>query len=311
MITVVGSAVVDSTALLPKLPGVGETVMGFKPLKISCGGKGGNQAAAACKAGADVYMVAKIGDDDYGHFILSEYKKMGINSDYIIVDPNEHTGCAPLMVDENTGKVYTVVIPLANLNMTVEDVDRAEDIIAQSDIVMLQLEISKEACLEAAKLASKHGAKVIFNPAPFSEFPEEILQYIDFATPNETEAGFWSGIEVKDDESAIAAAKAIKAKGVKNVIITLGSRGSLVYENDDDYTFIDSFEVKAVDSTGAGDGFNSGFAHAIEMGYSIRNAALYATVVSAISVTRAGATPSMPTKEEIDEFIKERKVVFE
>ena len=302
MITVIGSAVVDFTALLPRLPKLGETVMGFKPLQISPGGKGGNQAAAARKAGAEVNMVTKLGEDDFAKIILSTYDELGIKHDHMIISKDVSTGTAPVLVDENTGNNLVVIIPGGNLAMTAADVDSAEELIKESDVVILQLEISPEANLRAAQLAHKHGVKLMLNPAPYSEMSKELIALADYVTPNETEASYWSGIEVVDDESAMKAAEVIRSKGAKNVIITLGKRGSLIYSDEDKF-FMDSFKVEAVDATGAGDAFNGGFARAIEKGMNLREAARFATAVSALSVTKAGATPSMPTEDEVELFL--------
>lgn len=305
MITVVGSAVVDFTALLPHLPKLGETVMGFHPLKISAGGKGGNQAAAACKAGAKVNMVTKLGQDDFSKIITAAYDEMGIHYDHIIFSKDVATGTAPVLVDENTGNNYVVVIPGGNLALTAADIDTAEDLIAASDVVILQLEISPEANLRAAQLAHKHHVPVMLNPAPYSPMSDELVSLADYVTPNETEASYWSGVEVVDDESAVKAAEIIKSKGAKNVIITLGKRGSLISADGETF-FQDSFKVNAIDATGAGDAFNGGFARAIEKGYNLREAARFATAVSALSVTKAGATPSMPLESEVMEFLEKQ-----
>jgi ribokinase len=157
------------------------------------------------------------------------------------------------------------------------------------------------------ELANKYKVPVIFNPAPYNEnYPREILPMVTYITPNETEAGYMAGVEITDDESALLAAAKIKETGVKTVIITLGNRGCLIYQQADDYSFITAFKVDAIDTTGAGDAFNGGFARAIEKGTELREAVRYASAVAAVSVTRFGTAPSMQKEKEVDDFLKNR-----
>ena len=302
MITVVGSFVVDLMARSPHLPVPGETVLGG-PFKMGPGGKGSNQAVAAAKAGSKVNMVTKLGKDAMATIATDCWKSVGIDFSKTPIDDEEATGVALIMVDSNTSENMILVASGTCLKMTKEEVDAAADMIKASNVIMLQLEISMEAGLRAAQIAHENGVKVIFNPAPYSKFPDEIIPLIDYATPNETEAGQWAGIEVVDDATAVEAAKRIVAMGVKNVIITLGKRGCLVYEGDGTYNFVDSFKVDAVDTTGAGDAFNGGFAHAIDAGMNPKDAVRFASAVGALSVTKIGTAPAMPTKEEIEAFL--------
>jgi ribokinase len=193
--------------------------------------------------------------------------------------------------------------------ITREEVFAAEEAIKKSSVVITQLETSSEAVIAAVELAYKHAVPVIFNPAPYNDnYPREILPMVTYATPNETEAGYMAGMTVNDDESAILAASKIKEMGVKTVIITLGKRGCLVYNKAGDYAFIPAFKVEAIDTTAAGDAFNGGLAHAIEKGMDIREAVKYASAVAALSVTRFGAVPSMPTQAEIEDFLGKHTV---
>lgn len=304
MITVVGSFVVDLMSRTPHMPVPGETVLGG-PFKLGPGGKGSNQAVAAARQGSKVNMVTKLGKDEFAEIARKNFENESINYEYTPIDPTESTGAALIIVDDHTGENMIVVASGACLTLSRAEVEAAEELIAKSDVVMLQLETSKISVKTAVELAVKHGVKVIFNPAPFSDFPKEILSGVTFATPNETEAGFWAGIEVKDDASAVEAARRIHAEGVQNVIITLGKRGCLVYEGSGEHYFVDSFTVKAVDTTGAGDAFNGGFAHAIAEGMSIKEAVRYASAVGALSVTKMGTAPAMPYKHEVEAFLKE------
>lgn len=306
MITVVGSFVVDLMSRTPHMPVPGETVLGG-PFKMGPGGKGANQAVAAARQGVKVNMVTKLGNDEFGELAKKNFEKENLDYSLTPIDPEASTGAALILVDDVTGENMIVVASGACLTLTKEEVYKAEDMIANSDVVVLQLETSMESVKAAVEIAMKHNVKVIFNPAPFSEFPEEILKGVTYATPNETEAGFWAGVEVVDDASAIEAAKRIKAKGVETVLITLGKRGALLYQGEDNYEFVDSFRVKAVDTTGAGDAFNGGFAYAVSAGMELKEAVRYASAVAALSVTKVGTAPAMPYKEEVEKFLAENK----
>jgi ribokinase len=303
MITVVGSFVVDLTSRTPHMPVPGETVLG-RSFKLGPGGKGGNQAVAAARAGSRVNMITKLGDDEFGAIAVKSFKADNINIEYTPITKDHPTGSAQIIVDD-TGENMIVVTLGACGAITREEVFAAEEAIKKSSVVVTQLETSLEAVMAAVELANKYNVPVIFNPAPYNDnYPREILPMVTYATPNETEAGFMAGLEITDDESALLAASKIKEMGVKTVIITLGKRGCLIYANADDYDFIPAFNVEAVDTTGAGDAFNGGFAHAIEKGMDVKEAVRYASAVAAISVTRFGTAPSMPTESEINEFIR-------
>ena len=307
MIAVVGSSNIDYTVFVPKLPSPGETVMSFRPVVIAMGGKGTNQALAARRCGSEVSVITKFGGDAATSVILDTLRGDGINLSCSVTDPDGHTGCGLMTVDENTGIGYTTCSPGANLTITEADVTAGERLIAAANVVLLQLEISMEGNLAAARLAKRHGCTLILNPAPYSAMPQELISLADFITPNETEAELWTGIPVKDDDGALAAAKELKARGAKRVIITLGKRGCLYYESDSCHFFQNSFPVKAVDSTGAGDAFSGGLAHALETGADIHNALRFSCAVAALSVTKAGAGSSMPLLSEVEHFLKNQQ----
>lgn len=303
MITVVGSFVVDLAAKTPHMPVPGETVLG-RSFKMGPGGKGGNQAVAAARAGSQVNMVTKLGDDEFGRMAVKNFTNEGINLDYTPIVSDESTGTALILVDD-TSENMIVVTPGACGKITEADVMAAEDVISKSDVVVVQLETNNEAVVTAIELANKHNVPVVFNPAPYHEFPTEILSKVAYATPNETEAGYMANISVVDDTSAVAAAGKIHDMGVKTVIITMGKRGCLVYEDDTKYEFVSAFRLdNVVDTTGAGDAFNGGFAHAISVGMPLYEAVRFGNAVAGLSVTKFGAAPAMPHKEEIEEFLK-------
>jgi ribokinase len=305
MITVVGSFVVDLTARTPHMPVPGETVLG-RGFKMGPGGKGGNQATAAARAGSQVSLITKLGDDEFGAIAVKSFRADGINIDYTPISKDYSTGTALILVDDSGENMIVVNLGACGA-ITREEVFAAEETIRKSSVVVVQLETSNEAIVAAVELAHKYGVPLIFNPAPYKEnYPDEILPRVTYATPNETEAGYMAAMEIVDDDSALKAAAKIKERGVKTVIITMGKRGCLVYAGAEDYDFIPSFQVDAVDTTGAGDAFNGGFAHAIEKGMELRDAVRFASAVAAISVTRFGTAPAMPLEAEIREFLQNR-----
>lgn len=303
-IVVVGSYVVDLMSRAPHLPKPGETVLGG-PFKMGPGGKGGNQATAAARCGSEVTFVTKLGADVFGREALDHFKNENVNSQYIKVDAQESTGAALIAVDDNSENSIVVALGACG-TITEADVMEVEGKIQEADIVLLQLETSIEAIVTTVKLASKHQVPVILNPAPFQEFPREILKDVSYITPNETEAFELSGVVVKDEASALMAAKKIHEMGVDTVIITLGSKGAFLYSGVEKGKLVAGFKVDAVDTTGAGDAFNGGFAHAISKGYSVVDAMVYANSVAALSVTKIGTAPAMPYKQDVENFLKEK-----
>ncbi|WP_144550583.1 ribokinase [Bacillus sp. X1(2014)] len=300
-VVVVGSYVVDLMSRTPHLPKPGETVLGG-PFQMGPGGKGGNQATAAARSGSEVTFLTKLGDDVFGREALKHFTKENVNTEYIKVDPNQATGAALIEVDEK-GENSIVVALGACGTITEEEVVEAEEKIKEADIVLLQLETSIEAIVTTVKLARNHGVPIILNPAPYQEFPREILRDVAFITPNETEAFELTGVEVKDESTALTAAQMIHELGVKSVIITLGSKGAFLYTGGGTGELIPSFTVEAVDTTGAGDAFNGGLAHAISNGYAVENAMKFANAVAALSVTKIGTAPAMPYKHEVEALL--------
>jgi len=300
-VVVVGSYVVDLMSRTPHLPKPGETVLGG-PFQMGPGGKGGNQATAAARSGSEVTFLTKLGDDVFGREALKHFTTENVNTEYIKVDPGQATGAALIEVDEK-GENSIVVALGACGTITEEEVVEAEEKIKEADIVLLQLETSIEAIMTTVKLARNHDVPIILNPAPYQEFPREILRDVAYITPNETEAFELTGIEVRDENTARTAAQIIHELGVKSVIITLGSKGAFLYTGGDKGELVPSFTVEAVDTTGAGDAFNGGFAHAISNGYSVKNAMKFANAVAALSVTRIGTAPAMPYKHEVEALL--------
>lgn len=302
-IVVVGSYVVDLMSRTPHMPQPGETVLGG-PFKMGPGGKGGNQAVAAARQGAKVTMVTKLGEDELGKSAYANFVNEGINAEYITFDPVEATGAALITVD-NHGENMIVVALGACGKLTDTDVSSAEDQVKQADVMLVQLETSMQAVEKAIELAEKHARPIILNPAPYQPVADELLAKVTYITPNETEASQLTGIMVNDIHSAEQAARALYQKGIKTVLITLGKSGCLIYTGEGNAQVIPGYKVEAIDTTGAGDAFNGGFAYALSIGHTIEEAVKYANAVAALSVTKVGTSPAMPTREEVEVFMRE------
>lgn len=304
-IVVIGSSNTDMVVKTSHLPAGGETVLGGD-FFMNAGGKGANQAVAAARYGNRVLFVAKTGDDLFGKQVLKSLKEDNIVTDYVFVDADHPSGVALITIDKDAENCI-VVASGANMYLSPADIDIASEEIRKADVLLMQLESPIETVAYAAKMAAEAGVPVILNPAPAPAEPlsEELLKNLYLITPNRSEASRISGIEVKDMESAYRAAKAILNMGPKNVIITLGSEGSLL----DDGSMpmrVEALKVEAVDTTAAGDTYNGVLASVIAEGRSLIEAIREANVAAAISVTRMGAQPAAPTRTEIAEM-KKRK----
>jgi len=300
-ITVFGSFVVDLASRADHLPTPAETVIGTS-FALGPGGKGSNQGVAAHRAGADVTMITKVGDDVFGKVALDFYKGEGMNTDYVFVDSEIETGTALIMVDEVSGQNQILVVPGACMAITDEDVEKVRPVIAASDIVLLQLEVNLDANWKVVDIARENGVKVVLNTAPAQPVSDEVLAKVDIVTPNEVEASVLTGVEVVTMDDAKRAADVFAQKGVGEVIITMGEQGAYVRSGSKD-KIIPRHNVKAVDTTGAGDAFNGGLITALAEGKDLFEAAEFANVVGALSVTKVGTAPAMPTREEIDAFL--------
>lgn len=293
----VGSLIVDITGYAPHLPVDGETTLGTS-LKMGPGGKGSNQVTAAKRAGADVCIISKLGKDFLADIMLNHYKTEGMSTEYIGISEKSETASAIIEVNEETAQNRIIVIKGANEDIIESDVLKAEKEFETADVILTQLETSMASILECKRLAKKYNKPFILNPAPFQEIPDGLFSGVDYITPNETEAEFFTGVPVTDEESAKKAADKLIEMGAKNVVITLGKAG--VFYSDGNITVtLPRITVNAVDTTGAGDAFNGGFATAISKGADIKTALKFANCVGALSVTKKGTSPAMPYKDEI------------
>lgn len=290
-VVVIGSSNTDMTIKGDRLPKPGETVLGGE-FRMGPGGKGANQAVAAQRLGADVSFICKVGRDIFGDNAISGYQKEGIDCSRILRS-DKASGTALILVDGNAENCIAVA-PGANADLTPEDVDSVADVIRSADYLILQLEIPVESVLRAAKIAHEAGVYVILNPAPACHLPEELFGYISLITPNQTESALLSGVEDNLD----AAVERLMQLGVKDVVVTLGSKGSLVI-SEGAKTLVPSLKVKAVDTTAAGDTFCGALCVALSEGCSLVDAAGFATKASALTVQKMGAQDSIPFRSDI------------
>ena len=294
-ILVIGSSNTDMTAKTAELPRPGETVLGGV-FTMGAGGKGANQAVAAQRLGGKVKFICKVGNDMFGDNSIAQYEKEGLDTSGILRSELP-SGVALIYVDSHAENCI-VVASGANGDLTEEDIEKSRPDLESCDILLLQLESPIPSVLKAAKIAHKAGKTVVLNPAPACPLPEEIFRNIDLFIPNETELSTFSGIEVKDVESAQKAAAAMQAKGVGKLIVTMGSKGALICEGGP-AIFVPAHKVKAVDTTAAGDTFCGALCVAISEGKSLKEAAEFACAASALTVQKMGAQNSIPYRNDL------------
>lgn len=301
---VIGSLNMDMTVKVEELPKLGETIFG-DDFYESCGGKGANQAVAISKLGMETEMIGMVGKDSQGEKLIQNLNKYGIKSDNIIKS-DDLTGRAIITVDKK-GDNNIIVIPGSNFKITKEYIQEKQDVIASSDVIILQNEIPFETVEFSLLKAKELGKITIFNPAPARQLSEKIFKNTDYLILNETEMEEIFGIGINDKVYIGRIFHKKKECGIRNIILTLGDNGSVLFSEDDNIKKYDAYEVKAVDTTAAGDSFIGAFTMKICETGDADKAIKYATAVSAIVVTRQGAQDSIPTREEIEKFIEENK----
>lgn len=302
-IAIVGSFNTDLTVYTERLPRPGETVSGdrFVP---GPGGKGSNQAVAAARLGAQVSFVGRIGVDVFSPLALDLWRQEGIDTRFVVQDPDRPTGVAPVLVDAG-GENSIVVVLGANLAVTVEDVRAAVEVIAAADVVLTQLEIAEEATRTALELARRNGARAILNPAPARPLDASLLALAHYLTPNETELETLvgaMGTAEASRSSTESAARSLLGDDEQTIVVTLGSAGAR-WVGRHDSRHVPGFDVDATDTTGAGDAFNGGLAVALAEGQSLDDAVRFANATAALCVTRPGTSPSMPRRDEVEALL--------
>ena len=304
-ILVVGSSNTDLIIKVPEIPRPGETLLGGQ-FQTFPGGKGANQAVAAARAGGEVVFIASVGDDSYGAEAIKGYKQDNINTEDIKVCKGVPSGIAMITVSHKGENAITVASG-ANGELTASDLEEAEEPFAEADYMLVQLETPIETVQKAVELCAEFQTRVILNPAPAAELPDEILGKVHIITPNETEAEKLTGTVVTDEASAALAADALHQRGIQTVIITMGSKGAFLSDPaTGKRALVPGFSVKAVDTTAAGDVFNGQLAVSLAEGLVLEEAILEAHAAAALSVQKLGAQSSIPRREETNSFLKEQ-----
>ena len=297
-ICVIGSLNMDLVVNVDEMPKKGQTLIGSKFREIP-GGKGGNQAVAASRLGGDVRMIGKVGDDGFGQRLLNQLKADKVNTDYIQVEEGP-SGVAVITVDKNAENSI-VVSPGANFKLTESDIDKCIDAIKESNVVVIQLETPIDTIKYALEKSKELGKFTILNPAPAVKLGDDIIKNVDLLTPNETELEILSGVSIESEEDIQKAANIMIQKGVKQLIVTLGSKGSL-YLDKDKTEFKKSYKVEAIDTTAAGDSYTGALSVAFSQGKSIDEAMDFASKVGALCVTKVGAQTSIPNLYDVENY---------
>ena len=301
-VVILGVFVADTAYRAPRQPKMGETILG-RSFVLGPGGKGSNQAVAAAMAGAETHFISRLGADAFADIALATWKKAGVHP-AVTQHADSYTGAAYIFIEDATGNNAIIISPGAAAEISTGDVDANAGLIRGAKVFITQLEQPIPVALYALKLATAAGVTTILNPAPAATLPDGMLAFCDYVTPNETEAEALTGVAVTSVEEALVAAKALRAKGAGAAVITLGENGAL-YHDGTRTVHVPPFKAgRVVETTGAGDAFNGGFAAGLSEGMDPVAAVRFGSATAGISVTRAGTAPSMPSRAEIDALLK-------
>ena len=299
-VVVLGVFVADTAYRADRMPRIGETILG-KSFALGPGGKGSNQAVAAGKLGADVSIITRLGEDDFAQMALQTWNVANVTPK-VITDASSYTGAAFIFIDDQTGDNAIIISPGAAAKFSTADIAQNAELISEADVFMTQLEQPIDVAKAGLEVARRSGTITILNPAPAAAISRDVFLLCDFITPNETEAEALTGITVHHAEDAKRSAEVLVGLGVKTPVITMGEKGAYLYG----YGMVPAFRVgPVVETTGAGDAFNGGFATALSDGKSPVEAVRYGCAVASISVTRRGTAPSMPEREEVERLLRE------
>lgn len=302
-ITVIGSFVMDNVAKMQRFPQEGESIVG-ESIELFPGGKGANQCVSVARLGGDVEMVGMLGKDGSGDIFRKILKDEGIKSDNVFAC-DKPTAVAQIQINAE-GQNRICVIPCANFEFGIEELDKVDDVIKQTELVILQLELRLDITKEIIRRTRGYGKTILLNPAPAVKLEKEILGMVDYITPNETELSILTGMPTGTDEEVIAAAKELLSYGTKTVVATIGSRGALIATKDS-VEIVGGYKVQAIDTVAAGDSFNGALAVGLIEGMSLKEAVQFANAMGALTVTEKGAIPSLHTRKQVEEFIAKNK----
>ncbi|MFL7870669.1 MAG: ribokinase [Anaerolineales bacterium] len=303
-VVVFGSINMDLVARSVRLPKPGETITGHSFQTIP-GGKGANQAVACARLGAATWMVGRVGGDVFGINLKDQLESDGVDHKNVVVDSSTSSGVALIVVEDSAENII-IVVPGANGQVGEQDLQRLDGVLERSKVLLLQLEVPLNTVTAAAKLAKAKGVHVILDPAPAQVLPPEIYPLLDVITPNETEAEWLVGFPIRSNDDAARAAVLLQERGAQNVIVKMGRRGALARIGDKE-KFYEPFRVNAVDTVAAGDAFNGALGAALSEGKAIEESVRWGMAGGALSVTREGAQPAMPTREELLAFLQKAK----
>ena len=297
-VVILGVFVADTAYRGSRMPKMGETILG-NSFVLGPGGKGSNQAVAAGKLGADVTIITRLADDDFGKMAMETWESANVKG-AVKYSTNSYTGAAFIFIDDKTGDNAIIIAPGAASEISLKDIHENSEIISTTDVFLTQLEQPISAAKEGLQVAKANGKITILNPAPAAKLPKEVFGLCDFITPNETETEALTGLPVRNEKEAETAAKFLNELGVKTPIITMGEQGAFLHE----HGLIPAFDVgEVVETTGAGDAFNGGFAVALSEGKSALEAVKFGCATASISVTRPGTAPSMPARDEVEKLL--------
>lgn len=299
-----GSINMDLVVRAPHLPKPGESLIG-RTFYTAPGGKGANQAVAVARLGAHSIMIGRVGEDVFADTLRASLRSYGVDADHVATATGQPSGVALITVDDNAEN-NIVIVPGANGAFTDDDLTRTEQALQGASALLVQLEVPLDKVIAAMECAKRLGVKVILDPAPIRPLPEAIYQAVDVITPNETEASALVGFVVDKPEAAARAAQTLFERGVKTAVIKMGSKGAYWQHAGQDGHFVPAFKVKAIDTVAAGDAFNGGLALALSENRPFAEAIRWGCATGALSTTKAGAQPSMPTRAEVEQLLHEQ-----